>query len=301
MTAVAQVQAQEASGESIVKDKVPVWIDTRHEQVSNSTSDFANWVDSFFGHARSVDDSASSIVRIRPQFEWDEEDDTDWKLRATGKLYLPRTSERLSLVFLSEDGDFDDEFYDPALASDGESTVGLQYRVHKEERSRVDLIAGIKSGPKGKLGAKYRYQVPFGARNRFRFSEELFWIGGDGFGTLTRADIDHSLGEGTLLRWANKAEYSEESNGVEWNSRVAWIRRLDEKSAFRLFTFIRGETDPELLKSRGFGTAYRRQFLRDWLFWEIEPQYAWRKRRPETEREGVASVKLRLEIIFGER
>ncbi len=301
MTAVGQVHAQEISGESVVKGKVPVWIDTRHEQVSNSADDLANWVDSFFGHTRSVDDSAKSIVRIRPQFEWDEEDDTDWKLRATGKLYLPRTNERLSLVFLSEDGDFDDEFYDPALASDGASTVGLQYQIHKEERSRVNLIAGLKAGPKGKLGVKYRYQVPFGLRNRFRFSEELFWIGGDGFGTLTRADIDHSLGEGTLLRWANKAEYSEESNGVEWNSRVAWIRRLDEKSAFRLFTFIRGETDPELLKSRGFGTAYRRQFLRDWLFWEIEPQYAWRKRRPETEREGVASVKLRLEIIFGER
>ena len=104
-----------------------------------------------------------------------------------------------------------------------------------------------------------------------------------------------------MLRWANKAEYSEESNGVEWNSRVAWIKKLDEKSAFRVFTFIRGETDPEILKSRGFGTAYRRQFLRDWLYWEIEPQYAWRKRRPEQEREGVASVKLRLEIVFGER
>jgi len=38
------------------------------------------------------------------------------------------------------------------------------------------------------------------------FSEELCWIGGDGFGTLTRADIDHSLNDKTLLRWTNKVD-----------------------------------------------------------------------------------------------
>lgn len=37
-------------------------------------------------------------------------------------------------------------------------------------------------------------------------SEELFWIGGDGGGTLTRGDLDHSLDDKTLLRWANKVE-----------------------------------------------------------------------------------------------
>ena len=277
------------------------WIDARHKDLNKRADAFANWVDDFFGHARSVQDSPASIIRIRPQFEWDEEEDTDWKIRATGRLYLPKTNDRLSLVFLGQDEEFTDEFYDPAATTDGDSTIGLEYRIRDEDRHQTSLFAGMKAGPKGKLGARYRYQAPFLKRNRFRFSEEFFWIGGDGFGTLTRADIDRTLSSSTLLRWANKAEYSEESNGVEWNSRVAWIKRLDENAAFRAFTFIRGETDPEILKSRGFGVAYRRTFLRDWLFWEVEPRYAWRKRRPGKDREGVAMVTLRLELIIGER
>jgi hypothetical protein len=129
----------------------------------------------------------------------------------------------------------------------------------------------------------------------------LFWVGGDGFGALTRMSIDHALSESTLLRWSNRLEYSEESNGAEWNTSGAWIWKLDQESAVRAFGFVRGESDPQLLKSRGFGLGYRRQFLRDWLHWEIEPRYAWRKNRPDQEREGVAMVKLRLEITFGGR
>jgi hypothetical protein len=277
------------------------WIDTGRENLNKRADALANWADSFFGHTRSVEDAASSIIRIRPQFEWDEEDDTDWKIRATGRLYLPRASERLSVVFLGQDDDFEDEFYDPATTASGDSSLAIEYQIGDRNEHKAYLFAGVKAGPKGQLGARYRYQAPFLDRNRFRFSEELFWVGGDGFGTLTRVDIDRTLSSNTLLRWANRAEYSEESNGIEWNSRIAWAKRLDPGAALRAFTFIRGETDPELLKSRGFGMAYRRQFLRDWLFWEIEPRYAWRKRQRDNDREGVAMIKLRLEAVIGER
>ena len=276
------------------------WIDARHQDLNARADAFANWVDDFFGHARAVQDSPASIIRIRPQFEWDEQDDEDWKIRATGRLYLPKASDRLSLVFLGQDDEFEDEFYDPAATADGDSTLGLEYRVRDKKSHQTFLFAGMKAGPKAKLGARYRYQTPFLDRNRFRFSEELFWVGGDGFGTLTRADIDRTLSQSTLLRWANKAEYSEESNGVEWNSRIAWIKKFNNDAAFRAFTFIRGETDPQILKSRGFGIGYRQRFLRDWLYWEVEPRYAWRKRRQDNDREGVAMVNLRFEMIIGD-
>jgi hypothetical protein len=275
------------------------WVDSRHQQFSNSADQLANWMDNFFGNPQTDLEAASSIIRIRPQYEWDERDGSDWKLRGTGRLLLPNVNKRLSLVFEGSDGDFDEEFYDPALTSDGDSSIGLQYQLRDKPRSKLYLIVATKSGPKGKLGARYRHLRPLGDRNRFMFSEELFWIGGDGFGTLTRGDIDHSLDDKTLLRWANKVEYSEESNGAEWNTRAAWVKRLGKRSALSVFSFIRGETDPEILKSRGFGVTYRHQFFRDWLYYEVEPRYSWRKRKPEVEREGVASIKLSLEITFG--
>lgn len=282
-------------------DKPPSWVDSRYDQITERGDKLATWVDGFFNQTRSVEDTASTLIRIRPQYEWDEDNGSDWKLRATGRLELPSISDRLSLIFIGEDGDFDQEFYEPGLVEDGSSTVGVQYRVSEEEHSRIDLIAGLKAGPKGKLGTKYRYQLPLGKRNRFRFSEELYWIGGDGFGTLTRVDLDRSFGNDTLIRWANKARYSQESNGVEWSTLVAWIRRLNEKSAINIAASIRGETDPRYLKSRGFSASYRREFLRRWLFWEVQPRYEWRKDNPGENRNGVFSTELRLEIVLGER
>jgi len=76
---------------------------------------------------------------------------------------------------------------------------------------------------------------------------------------------------------------------------------LSQRQAFRVFGFVRGDTDPELLKNRGVGLSLRRRWLRDWLFVELEPRYEWRKRRVEEEREGVVAVRLRLEILIGER
>jgi hypothetical protein len=300
LLALTLFAASPAFAEETEPDESGAWMDSSRTTVTDSANSMAEWVDSFFGLPQADEQSASSFVRVRPQYEWDEKDHSDWKLRGTGQLQLPQLSERLSLVFFGEEGDFNDEFYDPALR-DGSSTLGLQYNLSEKRRSRFDLNIGIKAGPKGKVGGKYRYDLPFLTSSRLRFSEELFWIGGDGFGTLTRLDLDRRLGDSTLLRWANRAEYSEESNGVEWRSRMGWVTKLDKQSAYSAFTFIRGDTDPEWLKSYGLSLKYRRQFLRDWLFYEIEPRYAWRKGKHDTQRDGVASIQLRLEIRFGEK
>jgi hypothetical protein len=298
--AAAATQASAADSDTEPAARIS-WLDQRYNQISDQTDKLATWVDGFFTQTRSVEDTAATLIRIRPQYEWSDQDGSDWKLRATGRLILPALSKRLSLVFIGGNDDFENEFYDPGLAEDGSSTVGLEYRVRDEERSTLDLTAGLKSGPKGKLGTRYRFQVPFMSNNRFRFSEELYWIGGDGFGTLTRVDLDHRLNSDTLIRLANKARYSEESNGVEWSSRLAWIRRLNEKSALQAFTYITGETDPRYLKTRGVGMGYRRKLWRRWLFWELEPNYQWRKPDAGDNREGVFSIDLRLELVLGER
>jgi hypothetical protein len=276
------------------------WLDRGYETIDTRAQNLADWFDEFFGHAREVPDAPESQVRIRPAYQWDEEDGSDWKLRVTGKLYLPKTSERLSVVFLGDQGSSDDDFYDPSIASDSSGGAGIQYQVRSETKSAAYLFAGIKAGPKGKLGARYRYTHPFLEVNRMRFSEEVFWVGGDGFGSLTRLDFDHLLSQRTLLRWANRAEIREDSEGWEWNTRLSWIRKLSDREAFRVFGFVRGESDPQILKSRGVGVGFRRRWLRDWLFVEFEPRYAWRKRRNEPNRDGVAQFEVRVEAVIGD-
>lgn len=276
------------------------WLDASYERIDSRADGLAHWFDEFFGHARDVQDSPNSMIRIRPGYDWDEQDGSDWKLRVTGKLYLPRASDRLSVVFLGDQGRSEDDFYDPALASDGSGSAGIQYQVRDEKKSAAFLFAGVKAGPKAKLGARYQYLQPFLEVNRMRFSEEVFWVGGDGFGSLTRLDFDHLLNESMLLRWANRAEIREDSEGWEWNTRLSWILKLSDHEALRVFGFVRGDSDPRILRARGFGVGFRRRFLRDWLFFELEPRYAWRKRLNEPDREGVAMFTVRVEAVIGD-
>ena len=278
------------------------WLDAGYERIDSRAQDFADWLDDFFGHARDVQDAPDSLLRIRPAYQWDEEDGSDWKLRVTGKLHLPKANDRLSLVFLGDQGDSDsiDEFYDPALASDGSGGAGLQYQVRRQKKSSAYLFAGAKAGPKAKLGGRYRYTQPFMEVNRLRFSEEVFWVGGDGFGSLTRLDFDHLLSETDMIRWANRAEIREDSEGWEWNTRLSWIHRLSDREALRFFGWVRGDSDPRLLRARGLGMGYRQRYLRDWLFVEFEPRYAWRKRPGEMDREGVWIFEVRLEAVIGD-
>lgn len=299
----APVLAQDAAaGDEALQpeEQDQTWLDASYEGIDSRAEDLAHWFDNFFGHARDVQDSPDSSVRIRPGYTWDEEDGSDWKLRVTGKLYLPKASDRLSVVFLGDQGGSDDDFYDPALASDGSGSAGIQYQVRDEIKSSAYLFAGVKAGLKAKLGARYQYLQPFLEVNRMRFSEEVFWIGGDGFGSLTRLDFDHLLNEEMLLRWANKAEIREDSEGWEWNTRLSWIYRLSDREALRVFGFVRGDSDPRILRARGLGVGFRRRFLRDWLFWELEPSYAWRKRHDEPDRQGVAMVTVRVEAVIGD-
>ncbi|MEM0952826.1 MAG: hypothetical protein AAGI24_01695 [Pseudomonadota bacterium] len=301
------VGAEEELTESAVNGKPAAeelsnksWLERGYATIDNRSDALATWVDGFFGHARDVQDEPKSLVRLRPQLEWDEQDGTDVKLKVTGKVHLPQANNRVSLLFSGEDGDFDQDFYDPGIAANGDSAAGVQYQVRRKKRSSAFLFAGVKSGPNFKVGARYRRENPLWKEARYRFSEEVFFVPGDGFTSLTRFDIDHALSDNNLLRWANRLEWGEETRGGEWRTRLEFMRRFDTETAFRSFVFIQGDTDPELLRTRGVGLGLRRRLGPDWLFWEVEPRYAWRRRSKDEEREGVASIRLRLEMIIGD-
>ena len=65
---------------------------------------------------------------------------------------------------------------------------------------------------------------------------------------------------------------------------------------------VNGETRPdELTTSYGLGMLYRLNFLREWLFAEFEPSFAWRRDEPEDSRQGVFKMIFRLEIALEEK
>lgn len=271
------------------------WVDESYEYVTSRTDSLAVWLDSFFAVPEADLESADSVLRLRSEYKWDAEDGGDAKLRLRGKVDLPRINRRLSLVFAEGDED-----RDQVIPGDdhNDNDVGLQYQLSERKHSRLYFSVGTNSSLEFKSSLRYRFVYPISEDWRWQFSERLYYTQSDGFGTLSRADLDYSLSDDRIIRWTNQVDYGEETDGFEWGSKLNYQIRLSEKDALSYFTAVAGETDPyHLNKSYAVGVRYRRNLFRPWIFFEIEPSHEWRRESTEEDRHSVWILTFRLEFL----
>lgn len=273
------------------------WMDSSHAYATDRAQALTEWMDGYFGDPNYDIERAESLLRIEWTNEWDEEDRYNTNLRLRGKLQLPRLSRRLNLVFSGEDGDqlTDDE-------RSLEDRVGFQYKVGEKNRSRVDLTLGI-NWDGLRPGIRYRNQGPIGERYRYRYTQRLQWEDDEGFFTTGQINLDRALTDDKLLRWSNRAVYGEETQDVEWRSRISLAerhKRLGKRHQLVVayFASVNGVTDPSFVKNYNVGMLFRRQFYRQYLFVELEPTYNLRKRREEDQRKSMWALMLRFEVAL---
>lgn len=273
------------------------WMDSSHAYATNQAQALTEWMDSYFGDPNYDIERAESLLRLEWSNEWDEEDRYNTNVRLRGKLQLPRVSKRLNLVFSGEDGD---ELSDDERSQ--EDRVGLLYNVGEKDRSRVDLTVGL-NWDGVRPGIRYRNQGPIGEKNRYRYTQRAQWETDEGFFTTGQINLDRALSESDLVRWSNRAIYGEETDGVEWRTRLSFNKRLrDPEKNHQLvvsyFGTIKGETDPSYVQNYSVGVLLRRQMYRRYLFVELEPTYNLRKKREEDQRKSMWALVLRFEIAL---
>jgi hypothetical protein len=271
------------------------WLDRSYDYLTTRSDTLAQQLDSFFGQPDSERESADSVLRLFAEYEWDAEQGSDQKLRLRGKVDLPELDRRLSLV-LGEDEDYRQD----VVPGDGrENTdVGLQYRLLQQARSRLYFSVGTNASLEFRSALRYRYERALAEDWRLRLTERVYYKEGEGFGTIARSDLDYLLGPDRILRWTADLEYGEETDGVEWGSRLSYLMQLNEREAFGYFAAVAGMTDPEAYTDTwALGLRYRRTLFRPWMFLEIEPSHQWRKETPWDPRDPAWVFTVRLELL----
>lgn len=277
------------------------WIDAGHDYAAQKANEMTQWVDNFFGNDERDLEQAESRLRLRTIYNWDDRLDNEVKFRLGGKVSLPQISKRLDLVFRGEDMD---DFSNQGVDDPSEDRIGLQYQVgpRESQKHRFDLTVGFgSSGPKP--GVKYVYQDAFAEDLNFRFTQRFTYdLGEGGYGT-SRFVLDKALRERELIRAYTKLLYGEETDGTEWSSSLSYARGWQgdggRVGASWIYVGVDGQTEPyEFVKNYKIGLRLRRQAIRDFLFWEIEPSYNWRIDEPYFDREGAWRVELRLEFLM---
>ena len=278
------------------------WIDGGHGYASRKANEMTQWVDNFFGNDERDLEQAESRLRLRTIYNWDERLENEVKFRLGGKVSLPQISKRLDLVFRGEDMD---DFSDDGVEDPSEDRIGLQLQVGPRDeirKHRFDITVGFGgSGPKP--GVKYRYQDAWARDVNFRFTQRFTYDLGDGGYGSSRFVIDKALRERELLRAYTRFLYGEKTDGTEWSTSLSYARGWQGDSgrvgATWLYAGADGQTEPyDFVKNYRVGARFRRQAIRDFLFWEIEPSYNWRVDEPYFDREGAWRVEFRVELLL---
>jgi len=279
---------QEETGESIAEiscrdelGRPESWLDRSHSYLNRQLCEPAAWFDGFFGDSRAFEETpVGTFVRLRNSLQWDEAEGWSVGVRVRANVLLPRVSERLRLL-VTRDDDLSGEFQDGAGVDDAEdqTRLGLRFIASESARSQLDVDGTVKVGSGGlnpRIRGRYRYVKGLSATTLARATQSVFWEVDEGFGTTSRLDWEWLQDRDRLLRWTGQGTFSEDSDGIDWRTSVIDFRQLSPRTAIRTEVGAFGYTRPSFEVEEYFvAFRYRRQFLRRWLFFELQPQYAW--------------------------
>lgn len=250
-----------------------------------------------------VNADGSRIV-VSPIIDFREADGASLGLKVSGKLKLPRLSERLDLVF---DSDYDETDLTPELTkardvglrSGDDGAASLRLRLDDNLKIKPSIEAGLKFKPEPvpRIGLKLRLANK-NPEFTTRATQTFFWEREDGWGERTTFDVERGAKDEYLARLGTSLLWSEGSDGVRAGQTLQLYRFLSHRRAMGVKFGVYGPLEPSAyIETYSARLAWRQRVHRDWLFLEIEPGIDWPRDR---DYEATPLVQVKLDIIFGD-
>ena len=266
------------------------WFDRTHSYLTVILCQPSIWFDGFFGQHRAGEDWAGSLVRWQGAYRVDEKDGASFRSEFRASVRLPKLDNKMKLVVTSESRDDqtnslpDDDPFDleapptPGAAEDRQTTAGLRYYLTDTRKVRLSTGAGFKLGNPVQPYVRFRlrYTEPLGNSTLLRLTPTAIWLKDEGINRSLRVDLEQRIGENILVRASQSLVRKELEPGILWGSVLILYNRLTTKTVLALEGGVTGTTYPSNRVERyRLATHLRSNFLRDWLFLELEPEYYW--------------------------
>jgi hypothetical protein len=223
---------------------------------------------------------------------------------------LSKISERLRLVIAGEDEpgpsrqslpqDPGAPGYDRTTPTTHFANTELRYEVIRTPSVNLFLGAGVRVALplEAFVRSRFQYSHDFSGVALMRFGETFFLKNGYLLGETTEFSLERLVGRDSILRWASTGTASQEIEGLEWGSELSLIRQLSPMSAVTLTGGVYGNTNSAALVTNSrLAARYRQNFLRSWLFYELEPEIFWLRNADGRYTANLACT-LRIEVVF---
>jgi hypothetical protein len=267
--------------------------------------------DDFFGKANNRQELHTSyLLRWRNSLRLEPGGGFTFGTTLRANVDLSKISERL---LLTVSGDEKSDSFAPSLPEDPGNpgfdrtsrparivNTELRYQLIRSTDTDLFLGSGVELilPPQVFARARFQHYLRISDLSLIRFAETLFAKTPYGVGETTELSLERSLNPKTLLRLSNSGTVSEEIKALEWGSELSLLHEFSTRSAVTLTGGIYGNTGfDDWVNNYRVLLRYRRNFLRPWLFYELEPQVAW-PRNTDGGYSRTYAVTLRLEVGF---
>lgn len=282
-----------------------------HDLIEQDILDRVVLIDDFFGNAKTEQLRKTRYqLRWRNSFRVDEDGNIKPGMTLRASVVLSRISDRLRLAITGED---EPDQTTPGLPKDpgnpgfdrtsrNARIINTELRYGLVKTTDLDLFLGagfqVKIPPEGFVRSRFQYVHNLDEVSLFRFGETLFIKNTSGLGETTEIDLERLLGRDKIVRWANAGTLSEEFGGLEWGTELSLAKELSPRSAVTVGAGVYGNTrDAAMVGSYKLFTRYRRNFLRSWLFYELEPEVSW-PRNEAGQYLAKFAITGRIEVVF---
>ena len=282
-----------------------------HDRIEQDILERVIRLDDFFGNVKTEAQRKTRYqLRWRNSFRVDEDGNIQPGMTLRASVVLSRISDRLRLAITGED---EPDQTTPGLPQDpgnpgfdrtsrNARLVNTELRYGLVKTTDLDLFLGagfrVTIPPEGFVRSRFQYIRNLDEVSLLRFGETLFIKNTSGLGETTEIDLERLLGRYKIVRWANSGTVSEEFRGMEWGTELSLARELSPRSAVTVGAGVYGNTrDAAMVGSYKIFTRYRRNFLRDWLFYELEPEVFW-PRNEAGQYLAKFAITARIEVVF---
>jgi hypothetical protein len=286
-------------------------VDKTHGALERNILEQVVRLDNFFGNVKTEhQQKAEYQLRWRNSVRLDQDGHINLGTTLRANIRLSRVNERLQLVIAGEDEpapfssslpeDPGNPGFDRSSPSARSANTELRYDLVRTTSLNLFLGAGVRFvvPPEAFVRSRLQYTYKISDVSLLRCGETLFYKNFDVLGETSELDLERQLDKNTLLRWATTGTVSSEIRGMEWGTELSLIRELSARRGITFTGGVYGNTSNDgAVQNYRVLARYRQNFLRNWLFYELEPEVSWPRNADGSFPTNFAFT-FRLEVVF---
>ncbi len=278
-----------------------------HDVLSREVLSTAEWLDSFFDDSRYRAEENRTRVKVGLDYNWDRAEKSDFSVPISVQVRLPRLENKARVVLLgSPDRDPEGKAPPPGTAAsqlpgaqENNFTTAVDYYFLATKRLNIATRVGVRfreGEPELFVEPRYRQLATFDPW-AVRFVQDFKWWTQFGWESTTTLDLERPLDKKFFFRSTLQGAWTEQDKDIYYYSLSFNLRQILSARAVIQYELVNGfQTRNDPLEEIRATVRYRRNFWRDWMFFEVAPYASYRR---DQDFDFTPGILLRLEMFFG--